>query len=64
MHDINITFTVTINYTHEDVNGVICPDSMRDNLFHAIENERVNGAITPTQISANSVDVSIQEPTT
>lgn len=30
---MNITFTVTINYTHEDVNGVICPESMRDNLY-------------------------------
>ncbi len=51
-----LSFVVKVQYEdHED--GVICEDSMKDNLFSAIENERVEGGLTPNSISANWIDV-------
>lgn len=53
-----ITFTVTVQYeTLED--GVVCPDSMKENLLSAIEKERTESCLTPSDISANWVEVEL-----
>jgi hypothetical protein len=53
-----ITFKVKVQYeTSED--GVICPDSMKENLLSAIEKERTESCLTPSDISANWVEVEL-----
>jgi len=54
-----IKFMVTVMYSSDD-GGPICEESMKENLENAIENERVNGAITPDNISANHVEIEIE----
>ena len=56
---MNISFTVTINYTHDDDDGVICPDSMRDNLALFVNN--YHGLLTPENIVVNAVEVSLSQ---
>jgi hypothetical protein len=55
---MNITFTVTINYTHDD-DGVICPDSMRDNLWDNLYTHIPQ--LTPENIEVTALEVSLQE---
>ncbi|MCP3674431.1 MAG: hypothetical protein GY829_08190 [Gammaproteobacteria bacterium] len=53
-----IVFKVTIEYDNKENPATpIDSCSARDNLFNAIERERQNGALTPTDISANWIEI-------
>lgn len=55
-----VTFTVTIEYSTDTEEPLfLCSESMKDNLARAIENERQNGSLTPSNISADWVDVKL-----
>ena len=54
-----ITFNVTIDYTHHYKDGVIDPESMETNLEAAIEHGRQDSWLTPNEISANWVHVTL-----
>jgi hypothetical protein len=56
-----ITFIVKIQYETTNKDDVVCPSSMKENLFSAIENERNEGALTPSDISANWVEVEVKK---
>jgi len=56
MSQKTLEFTIRIDYD-SDVNGVICEHAAKENLMDAIENERVNGALTPDDISATNVQL-------
>ena len=49
-----LRFLVTIDYTHEEEDGVIDPVAMEANLEAVIEHGRQDGRLTPDDISANS----------
>ena len=50
-----ISFSYVATYTANDpCNGVICESSMLENLTSAIEHMRVNGELTPDDISVSS----------
>lgn len=51
---IAINFAVTVNYSYM-ASASFCRESVKANLLDSIENERVNGALTPIDISADSV---------
>jgi hypothetical protein len=51
-----IEFSVKIKYSTNE-GSVICKESAQENLLTAIENERQNGALTPADISAESISV-------
>lgn len=53
-----ISFLTTITYSTED-DSPIGEASMRQNLYDAIENERVNGALTSQEVSAEVLAVTI-----
>lgn len=62
-----IEFSVKVTYETED-ESPICEDAMRNNLQFAIENERVNGALTidaddSDTISASDVDIEVTQTT-
>lgn len=55
-----IHFLVSVKYdTHDD--SPLCEQLARENLEDAIENERVNCALTPDNVSALSCSVSLTE---
>jgi hypothetical protein len=55
-----LTFTVVIKYESADDEPInLCPTSAANNLQHAIDNERINGALTPDDICASAAVVSI-----
>jgi hypothetical protein len=58
-----ISFAVTIQYSYE-TGTPFCTESAQHNLTEAIENERMNGALTPYDISASQAKVNpiIHEP--
>ncbi|MCG9575474.1 hypothetical protein L1D14_04405 [Vibrio tubiashii] len=53
-----LTFSVTISHETDSDEQVICESSAKQNLLAAVENERVNGALTPEHISATQVTIS------
>lgn len=53
-----IKFIVGLEYEALE-DSPICEDAMKDNLKAAIENERVNGALTPDDISAEKLKVTV-----
>ena len=53
-----IEFITRITYESDD-DALICEESARDNLYAAIENERVNGTLTPDNISALGLSVDV-----
>lgn len=52
-----LLFKVQITYETDEDGQVICPISAKENLIAAIENERVNGALTPDDISATEITI-------
>jgi hypothetical protein len=55
-----LTFTVKIKYESTDGDLLnLCPVSAAQNLEAAIDNERMNGALTPDDISASAAVVSM-----
>lgn len=55
-----VHFLVSVKYDTDD-ETTFCERSARENLESAIENERVNGTLTPDNISALSSSVSLTE---
>jgi hypothetical protein len=55
-----VEFSVRITYETED-GSPICEESAKENLYAAIENERMNGALTPDDVSALHVSVEVKE---
>tara|TARA_B100000749_G_C18445232_1_gene473956 strand:+ start:474 stop:668 length:195 start_codon:yes stop_codon:yes gene_type:complete len=53
-----VKFIVGLEYESLD-DSPICEEAMKDNLKDAIENERINGALTPDDISAEKLKVTI-----
>lgn len=51
---IEVSFSVSVTYSYEQGNP-FCKESARNNLLASIENERLNGALTPDNISADHV---------
>jgi len=58
MTNKNISFVVTMNYENVE-GGAVCEQSARDNLNAAIERERANGGLTPHDISATELNVTV-----
>jgi hypothetical protein len=55
-----LTFTVKIKYESADGDSLnLCPISAANNLEAAIDNERVNGALTPDDICASAAVVTL-----
>ncbi|MFD1876854.1 hypothetical protein [Vibrio chagasii] len=52
-----LQFNVMITYETDEEGPVICPISAKENLIAAIENERVNGALNPDDISATEITI-------
>lgn len=52
-----VYFKVAIEVETHEEEAPICEESLRDNLFSAIENERCEGALTASDISANWIEV-------
>ena len=52
-----VNFVVSIEVETESVESPICEESLRENLFSAIENERGEGALTVSDISVNWIKV-------
>lgn len=52
-----VSFKVSIEVETECKEAPICTESLRDNLHSAIENERCEGALTASEISANWIEV-------
>jgi hypothetical protein len=55
---LEIVYSVKINYSFE-AGTPFCIESAKNNLSSAIENERLNCALTPDDISADNVDVDL-----
>lgn len=53
---IEIEYTVKVKYSY-DAHTPFCRESATSNLLAAIENERINGTLTPCDISADWVIV-------
>lgn len=58
MNNEKVSFIVTVNYSNNE-GGPVCAESMASNMKAAIENERQNGALTPSGISADPVTVAV-----
>ncbi|USD35454.1 MULTISPECIES: hypothetical protein [Vibrio] len=59
--DKELTFSLTIAYETDTEDQIICESSLKENLATAIENQRVNGALTPDDISATKVVIEMVE---
>jgi hypothetical protein len=55
-----IEFTVKLTYENIE-GGDVCEESARDNLREAIDNIRSSGGLTPDDISAEDLEVSIED---
>lgn len=57
---VEVEFTVKVKYSLEE-GQKFCEASAKDNLLSAIENERQNNALTPDDISADWIEVSVRQ---
>lgn len=56
----NIQFNISIDYSDIDDDSLLCEKELTHLLHQATENARLDGLLTPSKISANSISISAQ----